>query len=121
MSETQKHRWRMGLGPKESSLLDRTGRPLEPWSNPFTMQCEQIERGQARRLRAIWYAERHRKAQKPEAPAQPIPKAKGYDIMWQWDGESIPSKGLEKDKLYTAAQLREAGFKLPKLAQRKGK
>jgi hypothetical protein len=103
----------MGLGPRNSSLLKRLNTIPPIWSNPFAMQMEQQQRGEARREKAIWHAQRHSHPKRPLAPVTALPKAKGYDRVWQWDGEDIPSKGLVKDSTYTAKQLRKAGFKLP--------
>jgi len=103
----------MGLGPRHTSLLERLAATPPVWGNPFAMQMEQQQRGEARREKAIWHAMRHAHPKRPLAPATPLPKAKGYERMWQWDGESIPSKKLKQNDVYTAAELREKGFKMP--------
>lgn len=108
----------MGLGPRNISLLERLGAPLPVWSNPFAMQMEQQQRGEARREKAIWHRMRHSQLKKPLAPVTALPKAKGYDRVWQWDGEDIMSKGLKQNSTYTAKQLRKAGFKLPVLGKK---
>ena len=113
----------MGLGPHNSSLLERLKATPPVWSNPFAMQMEQQARGEARREKAIWHAMRHSHPKRPLAPVTALPKAKGYDRVWQWDGEAQPSKGLTPGATYTAAQLRKAGYKLPKIpkAERKAR
>jgi hypothetical protein len=82
------------------------------------MQCEQIERGEARRAKAIWHAARHRAQRKSEAPVSPMPKEKGQERKWCWVGEPIYSKGLIHSGYYTSAEIRKAGFKLPRLKKK---
>lgn len=84
------------------------------------MQCEQIDRGEARREKAIWHAMHRAAPRQPEAPAAPQPKLKGIDRDWIWTGESIPSKNLHQDGHYSGAEIRKAGFKLPKLKTKGG-
>jgi hypothetical protein len=76
---------------------------------------EQQDRGEQRKLKAIWYAERHKTPKKPEAPVAAEPKLKGEPRMWKWTGESIPSKGFTAGEVYSVEQIRAAGFKLPKM------
>ena len=105
----------MGLGPHGCSLLQRIAATPPMWMNPFAMQMEGIARGEARREKAIWHAQRHASPRKPEAPVAALPKCKGEARLWLWEGESIESKGLHKECHYTAEALRKAGFKLPKI------
>jgi hypothetical protein len=113
-----------GLGPRGSSLLRRLGRmDVEVFANPFTMQLEQMERGEARRLKAIWHATRRGAHRKPEAPVETT----GFGIhqekktrLWIWTGEEIPSKGMYKGILYSGKEIRKAGYKLPKLVKPAG-
>lgn len=105
----------MGLGPKGSSLLDRTGQPAKVWRDPFAMQLEQQDRGEQRRLKAIWHATRHAKPAKPLAPVEAREKAKGLERLWRWTGESIQSKGMIHGFSYKAGEIRKAGFKLPRI------
>lgn len=111
----------MGLGPKHSSLLERCGMPMQVWRDPFAMQMEQQDRREARQEKARWHAAHRAMPKRPEAPVHSLPKTKGRDRLWHWDGESIPSKGIEQGQLYTAAELRKAGFKLPRLGKKVGK
>lgn len=113
----------MGLGPHNSSLLDRTGHPAKVWRDPFAMRLEQQDRREARQLKAIWHAQHRAQPRKPEAPAHSPGKEfrEGSEKkvrVWIWDGEDIPSKNLFKGETYLPATLRKAGFKLPKLKGR---
>jgi hypothetical protein len=108
----------MGLGPNQSSLLQRTGMPALVWRDPFAMQMEQQDRGEARRLKAIWHATKNKKPKKSLAPVSPMPKEKGLPRRWQWDGEDIPSRGLVKGLAYDGLVIREAGFKLPPMPKK---
>lgn len=105
----------MGLGPRGSSLLERTGIPAVVWRDPFAMQLEQQDRGEQRRLKAIWHATRHAPPKKPIAPVESSGKVKGGPRVWVWVGESIESKGMLKGNGYTGERIRKAGFKLPKI------
>lgn len=109
----------MGLGPRASNLLARINAAEPIWSNPFAMQLEAQQRGEARREKAIWHAQRHTTPKRPEAPALPLGKVKGKDRGWLWNGESIGSKGLYNGHEYLASEIRKAGFKLPKIAKLK--
>mgnify|MGYP001592563862 CR=1 FL=1 len=111
----------MGLGPHQTSLLARIAAPAPVWSNPFAMQMEVQERGEARREKAQWHRQKHAAQRKPEAPVLPLGKAKGQERGWLWNGESMPSKGLHNGHAYTAAQVRKAGFKLPVLRKQNAK
>lgn len=108
----------MGLGPGgKSCLLDRVGRgtlPTEDW-----IAMEQTERGDARRLARIRHAMKHKAVKKPEAPVEAVEKAIGIERQWTWIGESIGSKGLLHGKIYIGAEVRKAGFRLPKLKKKK--
>lgn len=110
----------MGLGPHSSSLLERVAGWSQPWRDPFAMQLEQADRREARQQKAIWHAMHRAAPKKPEAPVEAKPKEKSKTRTWLWVGESISSKGLQKDYTYTADQIRKAGFKLPKLEKKKG-
>ena len=107
----------MGLGPRSTSLLARIAAPPPVWGNPFAMQMEAQERGEARQEKAQWHRQRHAAQRKPEAPVTALPKAKGQERGWVWNGEDIPSKSLYNGHAYTAVQVRKAGFKLPKLSK----
>jgi len=109
----------MGLGPKGSSLIDRCGHDAAPWRDPFAMQLEQQDRLEQRRLKAIWWAMKHKKAQKPEAPVLALKKVKGVPRQWKWWGEDIISTGMLRDGVYFAEDIRKAGFKLPKIGGKK--
>jgi len=106
----------VGLGPNNSSLLERVGRQFEMTLDWLTMDRQ--ERGQARRIAAIRYGMKHKKQQKPLAPVSIKPKEKGYERRWLWEGDDIESKGLKHFHSYSSTVIRAAGFKLPKLAKK---
>ena len=110
----------MGLGPNGSKLLERLGRPTEPGGDTIWIQIDQQERGEARMQARMRYQQKHKTPKKPEAPVE-AGGGKGAQRNWLWVGESIPSKQMFKDMIYYAADIRAAGFKLPKLQKQKKK
>ena len=107
-----------GLGPNNTSLLERVGKQFEmtlDW-----LEMDRQERGQARRLAVIRYGMKHKKQQKPTAPVRDKPKMKGYERQWIWEGKSMESKGMIHGQGYSGTEIRNQGFKLPKL-EKKGK
>lgn len=105
----------VGFGPNNSSLLERVGKQFEmtlDW-----LEMDRSERGQARRVAAIRYGMKHKKQQKPLAPVEETTEKHYGDKarLWKWNGEEIASKGLLPGDLYASDQIREAGFRLPKL------
>ena len=111
----------LGLGPNGTSLLARIAAPAPVWSNPFAMQLEAQERGEARQAKAQWHRQKHAAQRKPEAPVTALPKVKGQERGWVWNGESMPSKSLYNGQVYTATAIRKAGFKLPVLRKQNAK
>jgi len=77
------------------------------------MQLEQADRREARQEKARWHAAHRSTPRKPEAPVQAQPKQVGKEREWLWIGDSIPSKKLWTDTIYTTGVIRVAGFKLP--------
>src|SRR3990167_5743891 len=109
-----------GLGPNNTSLLERTGKAFEmtlDW-----LEMDRQERGQARRVAVIKWATKHKKQQKPSAPVEETEEGKinKGERLWKWIGEAIPTKELFAGHLYSSSYLRLYGFRLPKL-KTKGK
>ena len=112
----------MGLGPHSMPLLQRINAPEPMWSNPFAMQMEAQARGEARQLKRIWHQQRHATPRKPEAPVRAMTKEQGEkERFWCWIGEDVPSKGIIAGKVMKAAEIRKAGYKLPKLEKPEAK
>src|SRR3990167_9695485 len=102
-----------GLGPNNTSLLERTDKTFEltlDW-----LEMDRQERRQARKLAAIKYGMKHKKQRKPLAPVRDKPKMKGYERQWIWEGKSIESKGMIYGQSFSGTEIRAKGFKLPKL------
>lgn len=110
----------MGMGPKGTSLLARLGRPTEPLGDTLWIQIDQQERGEARMRARIRYGEKHKTPKKPLAPVEQTNEKHPGDgaRLWKWIGEEIASKGLLPGDLYASDQIREAGFKTPKLTKK---
>lgn len=107
-----------GLGPNNSSLLERTGHKFEMTSD--WLEMDRQERSMVRKASAIKYAMKHKKPAKPIAPVEQMNGVLDMETrsrLWRWVGEN---NGLKKDGLYTAVEIRRYGFKLPKL-KKKGK
>ena len=109
----------MGLGPNDESLLHRCATPLPPWTDSIAMEIEQMARSAARQEKADWYATKARAPKKIVASATPLPKRKGQDRLWTWNGETDEKTGMLRDALYTAPQIRAAGYKLPAINEKK--
>ena len=108
-----------GLGPHNTSLLQRIDAPEPVWSNPFAIQMEAQQRGEARQLKRIWHQQRHSTPKKPVAPVRQMTRECGEsERFWCWIGEDIPSKGIIAGKVMKAIEVRKAGYKLPKLEKK---
>lgn len=104
-----------GLGPNNSSLLERTGHAFEmtlDW-----LEMDRQERGQARKVAAIKWAMKHKKQSKPLAPVEESSVKRLGKRLWIWLGED---NGMKKGELYGADVIRGYGFKLPKLKKKVG-
>ena len=106
-----------GLGPNNSSLLERTGKAFELTEDWLVMDRQ--ERSQVRKLAVIKWRMKKQKAQKPVAPVEETSQKETKDgvRLWIWKGED---NGLKQGELYTSDDIRRYGFKLPKL-KKKGK
>lgn len=106
----------VGLGPNGSSLLQRLERPTEPAGDTLWYAMEQEGRREARVQARIRHQQKHKTPKKPEAPVNESNyKTQEGERCWEWQGETIASKGLEKGGVYGSSFIRKAGFKLPKL------
>ena len=107
----------MGLGPHGSSLLQRLERPMEPAGDTLWYAMEQEARRDARMQARIRHQQKHKTPKKPKAPVEQTNEKHPGDgaRLWKWVGVEIASKGLLLGDLYASDQIREAGFKLPKL------
>ena len=79
---------------------------------------DQRRRGDARRLARIRYATKHKVAKKPLAPVEAwshtTKDENGRVVRW-WKWTGVQTERFFAGELYTSAELRAAGFKLPKL------
>lgn len=109
----------MGLGPHSSSLLKRASRSAEPISL-LEVQADQGYRSRARIAARISHAAKHKAKVKPLAPVEEtdykLPETN--ERLWKWTGEQRPAKLIPLGWFYTSVELRNAGFKLPKLGKR---
>ena len=113
----------MGLGPHGASLQARVGRRTETMGE-LELLVDQRDRGEARMRARIRHAAKHRTPAKPLAPVEETDSKIAVDFgrrqarLWIWRGEAIPSKGLVAGEPYRGDEIRNAGFKLPKLKGR---
>ena len=116
----------MELGPQGTSLLQRLGKEPDP-PEALRIALDQAERSETRRLARIRYGAKHKAKVKPLAPVE----ERGITIingekkrMWAWVGEKLPAKLTSilmpnaSEVIYSSEELREAGFKLPKLKRK---
>ena len=107
-----------GLGPNNSSLLERVGHAFEmtlDW-----LEMDRQERGQARRKAVMKWTMRHKKQSKPLAPVEEseLRSIPDNHRLWIWIGETIESKGLQTSLSYSSSYIRQCGFRLPKLKKK---
>lgn len=113
----------MGLGPHNSSLLNRVDAPLtilDDRSIIADMEKEQQRRNKARLIGRIRYAQKHKKPGKPLAPVEDTGFAVKFGFRrraWKWVGETILTEGLFTGYCYSTTELRAKGYKLPKLKE----
>jgi len=103
-----------------NSLLDRVGRSLvlvDSETNEFEMALVQAERTRTRQYARILHAQKHKKPPKPIAPVETKKPLKGEQRQWKWLGEDILSKKLVQGEWYSAREIRDAGFKIPKIGE----
>lgn len=109
----------MGLGPNDSSLLERLDR-----GGPLVLAwlvIEQLDRGKARLIARIKHQQKHKAKKKPLAPVEQTEMKHALGRMWLWIGEDIPSKAIVKGHHFSSGEIRTAGFRLPKLIKKEKK
>ena len=107
-----------GLGPNNSSLLERTGKAFELTEDWLIMDRQ--ERSQVRQQARMKYANKHKKQQKPVAPVEETQEKTNWtgERLWKWLGEN---NGMTNGCIYTGEEIRKHGFKLPKLKKKVGR
>ena len=105
-----------GLGPNQTSLLERIGHGFEMTSD--WLEMDRMERGQVRRMAAIRHGMKHKKKEKPVAPVRPLDTK---PRLWIWEGVSSPTLLLQNGIEYTGEYIRSKGFRLPKLQKKEKK